>query len=127
MFIRPLCVGLVASKACCSPMQPRLISFQPIMDERIRKILSQPTIRGEWISCRTTHRMIKCLNNIVEQDHRFIKKKIKPMLEFKSLETARNTICGIEIMHMVRKGQVDGIQCVISEVEVLNKILGDVA
>jgi len=34
------------------------------------------------ISCRTTHRMTKYLNNIVEQNHRFIKRKIKPMLGF---------------------------------------------
>jgi len=53
------------------------------------------------LPCTTTVRNSKYLNNIVEQDHRFIKKKIKPMLGFKGLETARNTICGIEIMHMV--------------------------
>lgn len=42
------------------------------------------------ISSLSIHRMIKYLNNIVELDHRFIKKKIKPILGFKSLETARN-------------------------------------
>jgi len=46
---------------------------------------------------------------------------------FKSLLTARNTISGIELMHMVRKGQVDGIQCVLSEVEFFNKIMRTVA
>jgi transposase, IS6 family len=71
--------------------------------------------------------MTKYLNNIIEQDHRFIKRKIKPMLGFKSLETATRTICGIEVMHMIRKGQVEGIQCVLSEVQLINEILGATA
>lgn len=79
------------------------------------------------ISCRTTHRITEYLNNIVEQDHRFIKRKIKPMLGFKSIETAKYTICGIEIMHMTKKGQIDGIQCFLSEVDFLNRIMRAVA
>lgn len=54
------------------------------------------------ISCKTQHRTIKYLNNIIEQDHRFIKRKVKPMLGFHSFETAEKTICGIEAMHMKR-------------------------
>lgn len=50
-------------------------------------------------------RQNKYLNNLVEQDHRFIKKKVKPMLGFYSLKSARATICGIELHHMLRKGQ----------------------
>ena len=75
------------------------------------------------LSCKTQHRMTKCLNNIIEQDHRFIKKKINPMLGFHSYESAAKTISGIEIMHMIRKGQVEGIQCVHSEVRVINELL----
>ena len=75
------------------------------------------------ISCQTTHRMTKYLNNIIEQNHRFIKKKVKPMLGFKSFETSKKTISGIEIMHMVRKGQVEEIQCVRSEVIFFNEIM----
>lgn len=52
------------------------------------------------------HRMRKYLNKIVEQDNRLIKKKIKLMLEFQSVETAKNTICVIEIIHMIRKGRL---------------------
>jgi putative transposase len=48
---------------------------------------------------------IKCLNNIVEQDHRTIKKRIRPMLEFKSFVSASATLEGIEVANMVRKGQ----------------------
>ncbi|MBP2644419.1 MAG: family transposase [Firmicutes bacterium] len=46
------------------------------------------------------------------------------MLGFDSFETAEKTICGIEAMHMIRKGQVEEIQCVLSEVEFINKIMG---
>ena len=50
-------------------------------------------------------RQVKYLNNIVEQDHRFIKRIIRPMMRFKSFRSARNILAGIELMHMIRKGQ----------------------
>ena len=68
--------------------------------------------------------MIKYLNNIVEQDHRFIKRKTNQMLGFKSFETAKRTISGIEIMHMIHKGQVEEIRGVLSEIEFINEIMG---
>jgi putative transposase len=46
------------------------------------------------------------LNNIIEQDHRFIKKITKPMMEFKAFYSAQATIAGIETAHMIRKGQL---------------------
>ena len=51
-------------------------------------------------------RQIKYLNNIVEQDHRAIKRVTKPMLNFKSFCSARNVLAGIELMHMISKGQM---------------------
>jgi putative transposase len=48
---------------------------------------------------------VKYLNNIVEQDHRAIKRMVKAMLGFKGFWLAAITIAGIEIMHMIRKGQ----------------------
>ena len=48
----------------------------------------------------------KYLNNIVEQDHRFIKRITRPMLGFKSFHSAAATLAGIEAAHMIRKGQV---------------------
>jgi len=51
-------------------------------------------------------RQCKYLNNIVEQDHRAVKGKVKPMFGFKSFGTARCTIAGIEVMHAIRKGQL---------------------
>ena len=50
-------------------------------------------------------RQVKYLNNIVEQDHRAIKRVTKPMLNFKSFRAAKNVLAGIELMHMIRKGQ----------------------
>jgi len=76
------------------------------------------------ISVKTKLRKVKYLKNIIEQDHRFIKRKLKPMLGFGSFETAEKTICVIEIMHMIKKGQVEEIQSVLSEVEFRNKIMG---
>lgn len=46
------------------------------------------------------------------------------MLGFDIFETAEKTIGGIEIMHMIRKGQVQEIQCVLSEVSFINKVMG---
>jgi transposase, IS6 family len=54
-------------------------------------------------------RQVKYLNNIVEQDHRFIKRLVKPGLGFFSVETAGRTLQGYEVMHMIRKGQVRGV------------------
>jgi len=53
-------------------------------------------------------RQVKYLNNIVEQDHRSVKRVTRPMLGFKSFEAAQCTLSGIELMHMVRKGQLVG-------------------
>jgi len=48
---------------------------------------------------------IKYLNNIIEQDHRFIKRRVRPMLCFKSFDAAASTTAGIEVVNMIRKGQ----------------------
>ena len=50
---------------------------------------------------------IKYLNNILEQDHRFIKRITRQMLGFKALHSASATIAGIEVAHMIRKKQFD--------------------
>jgi len=51
-------------------------------------------------------RQVKYLNNIVEQDHRAVKRVTKPMLNFKSFQSAKCVLTGIELMHMIRKGQI---------------------
>ncbi|RBP25571.1 DDE superfamily endonuclease [Bacillus mycoides] len=52
-------------------------------------------------------RQVKYLNNIVEQDYRFIKKRVRLMLGYKSYKTATFILIGIEAKHMMRKGQID--------------------
>jgi putative transposase len=52
-------------------------------------------------------RQIKYLNNMVEQDHRGVKRITRPMLGFTSFDAAQSTLVGIELMHMLRKRQLD--------------------
>jgi putative transposase len=51
-------------------------------------------------------RQIKYLNNLVEQDHRAVKRVTRPMLGFKSFDAAQVTLAGIELMHMLKKQQL---------------------
>lgn len=53
-----------------------------------------------------TVRQNKYLNNLVEQDHRNIKRRTRPMLGFKSFRRAQTILAGIELIHMIRKGQL---------------------
>ena len=53
-------------------------------------------------------RQVKYLNNIIEQDHRSVKRITRPMLGFKSFDAAQGTLAGIELMHMLKKGQLVG-------------------
>ena len=50
------------------------------------------------------------MNNLIEQDHRFMKWQIRPGLGFGSFPTAYKTIQGYEVMNMIRKGQMEGIE-----------------
>jgi transposase-like protein len=50
-------------------------------------------------------RRVKYLNNVIEQDHRFIKKKVRASQCFKSFHTAERTLESIEAVNMMRKGQ----------------------
>ena len=54
-------------------------------------------------------RQVNYFNNIVEQDHRRIKRLIRPGLGFGSLSTARRTLAGYEALAMIRKGEVRNI------------------
>jgi putative transposase len=49
-------------------------------------------------------RQNKYLNNIIEQDHRAIKRRTRPMLGFKTFRCARILLGSIELMHMIRRG-----------------------
>ncbi len=60
----------------------------------------------EWVELR----QVKYLNNLIEQDHRFIKRLVKLGMGFFSFETAGNTGHRYESMNMIRKGQVHGVE-----------------
>jgi putative transposase len=54
-----------------------------------------------------TNCQVKYLNNVVEQDHRSVKPVTRPRRGFKAFDAAQNTRAGIELMHMLRKGQLE--------------------
>lgn len=68
----------------------------------------------------------KYLNNIVEQDHRFIKKLVNSGLGFKSFHTARRTLIGYETMNQIRKGQVQAVAKgeILGQVKFMAQIFG---
>ena len=55
-------------------------------------------------------RQSKHLNNLIEQDHRAVKRIVRPMLGFKNFRCARAVIAGIETMHMIKKNQLAGLK-----------------
>ena len=65
-------------------------------------VIQKFTAGGRMIEIR----QVKYLNNILEQDHRFIKRITGPMMGFKAFHSAAATIAGIETAHMIRKGQI---------------------
>ena len=78
---------------------------------------------------RCRHRPVQYLNNIVEQDHRAIKRRVTAKQGFRAFHAARRTIQGYEAMHMIRKGQarwvsgLDGRR----QIQFINKLFGMVA
>lgn len=78
-------------------IQRWVIKFTPMIDINFRKRKKKPGMR--WRQC-------KYLNNIVEQDHRFVKWRTKNMLGFKSFESAQITLSGIETVRMIKKDQL---------------------
>ena len=74
----------------------------------------------------TQLRQVKYLNNLVEQEHRFIKRLTKPGLGFGSFNTARRTLKGFEAMNMIRKGQVQGVEKrdVRASIELVSQLFG---
>ncbi|PZD70814.1 hypothetical protein C1752_08956 [Acaryochloris thomasi RCC1774] len=74
----------------------------------------------------TEHLPVKYLHNILEQDHRFIKLKVKAGLEFQNFWSAKLTIRGYETMNAIRKGQIVGIEkeCLLSQNHFISEIFG---
>ena len=82
--------------------QPRVINTDQarLYGSAIPAVKEEGTLRAR---CR--HRPVQYLNNILEQDHRAIKRRVKAKQGFREFHAARRTIQGYEAMHMMRKGQ----------------------
>ena len=82
--------------------QPRVINTDQarLYGSAIAAVKAEGTLRRR---CR--HRPVQYLNNILEQDHRAIKRRVKAKQSFREFQAARRTIEGYEAMHMIRKGQ----------------------
>ena len=86
--------------------QPRVINTEQarLYGAAIAGVKVEGTLRRR---CR--HRPVQYLNNILEQDHRAIKRRVKAQQSFREFRAARRTIEGYEAMHMIRKGQARGV------------------
>ena len=82
--------------------QPRVINTDKarLYDSAIAAVKAEGTLR--W---RCRHRPVQYLNNVLEQDHRAIKRRVKAKQHFREFRAARRTLEGYEAMHMIRKGQ----------------------
>ena len=82
--------------------QPRVINTDKarLYGSAIAAVKEEGTLRRR---CR--HRPVQYLNNILEQDHRAIKRRVKAKQSFREFQAARRTIEGYEAMHMIRRGQ----------------------
>ena len=83
--------------------QPRVINtdLAPIYTSAIPAIKKEGTLRRR---CR--YRPVQYLNNIIEPDHRAIKRRVNAQQGFREFQAARRTNQGYEVIHMMRKGQV---------------------
>ena len=96
----------VAADPNTIPLAPRVINIDK--HAAYPKAIAELKAAG-ILPERVELRQVKYLNNLVEQDHRCIKRLVKPGMGFFSFETARRTLQGYEVMHMIRKGQVRGV------------------
>ena len=97
----PTCRGVRPSQAAnCRPDLK--------VDRSVAVATNAVAVKGPMpgIACTAIVRQVKYLNNIVEQDHRAVKRVTKPMLNFKSFQAAKSVLAGIELIHMIRKGQL---------------------
>jgi transposase-like protein len=82
---------------------PRIINI----DKSGSNISALKTVNQDTkvLALRSQVRQVRYLNNIVEQDHRHIKRVTNPMSGFKNFHSESSTIAGIELMNMIKKRQ----------------------
>jgi len=92
-------------KALRSPSHPRSRVINVDGNPSCPKVITELKRSGE-LSRRCRCRPVRFLNNVVEQDHRAVKRRVRAMQGFRAFYSARPTIQGIETVQMIRKGQV---------------------
>jgi transposase-like protein len=89
--------------ACCAPRWPRKITLDGHKPSHLGlRRLRREDHRWKYVLVRTS----PYLNNVIEQDHRAIKSRCRPMMGFKSYRTAAVTLAGLELAHRIRKPPV---------------------
>jgi transposase, IS6 family len=78
------------------------------------------------LPAETELRQVKYLNNLIEQDHRFIKRRTRPGLGFFTFDSAQRTLSGYETMNMIRKGQAKGVNKgdILAQVHFIERLFG---
>ena len=112
-------------KALADPShrQPRVVNTDQVRlyGAAISEVKKEGILRRR---CR--HRPVQYLNNILEQDHRAIKRRVRAKQDFREFHAARRTIQGYEAMHMIRKGQARWVSGsdVRQQIQFINKLFG---
>jgi transposase-like protein len=94
---------IIAGQGATEPRTITLDGFKP-SHAALRRMGMRNEFNYRWEN-PVNIRSCQYLNNIVEQDHRRIKRRVQPMLGFKKFYNARRVIMGIELMQMLHKGQ----------------------
>ena len=104
-------------------IQPRVIN----VDKNAAYPKAVETLKAlDHLAADCALRQVKYLNHLIEQDHRFIKRRTRPGLGFFSFDTAQLTLAGFETMNMVRKGQMKGVDKgdILAQVRLINRLFG---
>ena len=104
-------------------VQPRVIN----VDKNAAYPKAIDTLKAQGtLSPDCALRQVKYLNNLIEQDHRFIKRRTRPGLGFFAFDTAQRTLSGYETMNMIRKGQVNGVDKgdILGQVRLIDSLFG---
>ncbi|PGA66072.1 IS6 family transposase, partial [Bacillus toyonensis] len=110
------------SLASCHVSKPRVLTVDknPAYPQAVKQ-----SKKEKCLPLDVELRQKKYLNNMVEQDHRFIKKRVRLMLGFQSFQTATKTLAGIEAMHIIKKGQtLQGEKSVQNQIQLIHNLFG---
>lgn len=104
-------------------VNPRVISTDK--DKAYPKAIEDLT-ESKSLPKSTKHRAVKYLNNLIEQDHRYIKRRVVASQHFREFWSAYRTISGYEGMNMIRKGQIQNVERedILGQIEFIHSLFG---